>query len=264
MTGTPLLKHWKTAAMAAASYTGDSPLFVFDWLLRFLRVALLLSLWRTLFADRGAAAGLTLEQVLTYTLVAEVFAELLAVRTELMTALWEGTVATYFLRPVGLVAQFTADAAGRWLFGFGAFSLPLLALSPLLGVNPLPASLTSGLFFVVSLGLAVAVGLALEFIAGALMAAAEQNVWFLQQIRAAVGALLSGAVIPLALLPWGLGGVFEWLPFASMASAPLRIYVGAGDAAFLLPLQAFWALVLWPLAGWLWRVNRQRIATHGG
>ena len=54
--------------------------------------------------------------------------------------------------------------------------------------------------------------------------------------------MLSGAVIPLALLPWGLGDVLEWLPFASLAWAPLSIYTGIGDAPRLIALQVFWAL----------------------
>jgi ABC-type uncharacterized transport system permease subunit len=76
--------------------------------------------------------------------------------------------------------------------------------------------------------------------------------------------VLSGAVVPLALLPWGLGGALEWLPFASVAWAPLAIYTGMGDATRLIALQAFWALALWPLAGWLWRANREKVVGYGG
>ena len=83
-------------------------------------------------------------------------------------------------------------------------------------------------------------------------------------IRNAVGTLLSGSLLPLALYPWGLGELFSWLPFASTASAPLRIYTGTGDPRRLLLVQAGWAIVLWPLALWLWRANRERLASHGG
>jgi ABC-2 type transport system permease protein len=118
------------------------------------------------------------------------------------------------------------------------FSIPLLLLAPLLGVDPRAVDPGAGGLLLVSLGLAVAVGLALEF--------------------------LSGALVPLALLPWGLGEVFAWLPFAATASAPLRIYTGTGDALPLLAMQAGWAVALWPLANWLWRANREKLAFHGG
>ena len=59
-----------------------------------MRVAVLLSIWRLVFAGKGAVSGMTLGAVLTYTLIAEVFGEQLTCRTQLDVALWEGTVAT--------------------------------------------------------------------------------------------------------------------------------------------------------------------------
>jgi ABC-2 type transport system permease protein len=261
---TLLRKYHATAQMAATAYMSDSRYFLADYLLRFLRVALLLSIWRTLLAGRGAVSGLTMGAVLTYTLIAEVFGEQLACRAGIEDAFWEGTVVTRFLRPMGAVGQFASEMAGRWAFTFCTFSLPLLLLAPALGVNPAPASLASGALFVVSLALAVSIGLALEFLFAALMVALELSVWLIGNFRAAVGTLLSGALLPLALLPWGLGHVFAWLPFASMASAPLRIYTGTGSPPLLMAVQAGWALLLWPVAGWLWRANRERMVSHGG
>ncbi len=84
------------------------------------------------------------------------------------------------------------------------------------------------------------------------------------QIRDAVSVLLSGAIIPLALMPWGIGDVLVYLPFASLASAPLRIYTGTGDPFFLIGLQAFWVVILWPVAHLLWNANRERLVSHGG
>jgi ABC-type uncharacterized transport system permease subunit len=193
-----------------------------------------------------------------------VFADPLASRTRLDEALRSGDIATRLLQPMGVVGHFVAETAGGWLFGFALFSLPLLLAAPLLGVNPLPASAGAGVLFVVSLVLGVTVGVALDFIFTALMVVFGWNVHDVERLRAAVGALLSGAVLPLALLPWGMGEVLAWLPFASMASAPLSIYTGTGDALRLLALQAAWAGALWPLANWLWRANRQKVVIYGG
>jgi ABC-2 type transport system permease protein len=259
-----LRKCGKTAAMTAAGYVGDSPLFLLDYLVRFLRVALLLSIWRMILAGKGVVSGMTVSSVLTYTLIAELFAEPLACRTELDHTLWNGSIATRMLQPLGLVAHFASEAFGRWLFGFGAFSLPLLLLAPLLGVDPLPASAGAAAWFPLSLALAISVGLALEFIFGALMVSLELPMWAVQQLRTGVSTLLSGALIPLALLPWGIGKIFGWLPFASMASAPLRIYTGTGDPFVLIAVQAGWSLLLWPAALGLWRASRERLTSYGG
>lgn len=256
--------HTKTAAMAATSFAGDSPLFLLDYLLRFLRVMVLLALWRTILAGKGAVSGMSMGSVLTYTLVAEVFAEQLAVRSRLEAALWDGTITNRFLRPLGVWRELTAELCGRWSFGLVAFSLPLLLAAPLLGVDPRPASALSAVLFVASLGLAISVGLALDFLYGTLMVALDLDRWSMEYLRSAVTLLLTGALVPLALLPWGIGRVLSWLPFASMASAPLCIYTGTGDPWRLFALQAGWSLLLWPLAWWLWLHSRQRVVSYGG
>jgi ABC-2 type transport system permease protein len=257
-------KYWKTATMAGSAYIGDSPLFVIDYLLRLLRVIVLLSIWRTILAGKGAVSGMTLEAVLTYTLVAEVFAAQLAPRTTLDEVFWNGTIAGRLLQPLGIFGQFSADMFGRWLFEFSVFSLPLLLLAPLLGVSALPAGAGATGLFVLSLALAISVGLAIEFVFGGLLVVLQLPHWAVSQVRGAITALLSGAVVPLALLPQGIGAAFAWMPFASMASAPLTIYTGTGEPIGLLALQVGWSIVLWPLAHWLWRVSRERMVAYGG
>jgi ABC-2 type transport system permease protein len=250
--------------MAATGILGDSPLFAIDYILRFMRVALLLAIWRTLFVGRPAVAGLPLASVLTYTLISEVFAEPLSGVTSLHDAFWNGTISTRFLRPMSLFGQFAAEAGGVWAFNLVAFSMPLLLCAPLFGVNPLPATFASGLLFTVSLVLGVSVGLALDYISGAVAVSVEITPGIMERARRAIGGLLSGAIIPLTLMPWGLGKALMWTPFAALASAPLQIYIGKGDPGHLLALQAFWAIVLWPLANRLWANTREKMVSYGG
>jgi ABC-type uncharacterized transport system permease subunit len=256
-------RYLATARMATAGYVADGLYVAFDYGLRLLRVVVLLALWRIILGSDGAG-GMTTAAVLTYTLIAAVFSEQLTIRTTMDNALWNGSLANYFLRPHWLAGGFVAETAGQWAIDFAAFSLPLLVASPLLGVDPRPASLLDGLLFLVSLGLAIAVGFAVEFLFVALLVVLELNVWALRQVRGAVEAVLAGSVVPLALLPWGLGAVFAWTPYAAMASAPLRIYTGTGDPLPLLLGQLGWSVVLWPLGAWLWRANRERLVGYGG
>ncbi len=253
----------KTAAMSAGD-VGDSPLFVFDYALRILRVLVLLALWRTILGGRDSTGPMSLAAVLSYTVVAEVFAEQLAVRTTLSLAFWEGTLVIRFLRPMGMVRQLASEMAGKWLISLSLFSVPLLLVTPLLGVDPRPSSVVAGGLFILSLALAILVGLALDLFFGALTVALEQPVWVIEYTRTAVATLLSGALLPLAYYPWGLGDVFSWLPFAAMAWAPLAIYTGTGEPFRLLIGQVLWVAVLWPVADWLWRSNREKLVGYGG
>ena len=259
-----LSRYGKTAALAASSAMGESKLFLLDYLLRVGRVVVLLAIWRAVLPRHGAVAGVTLAAVLTYTVVSEAFAEQMTCTTNIATELWEGSIATRMLQPLTLVEHYGADMVGRWLVGLGLFTLPLLLCAPLLGVNPLPASPQAGALFVLSLALAVVIGLAVEFFFLGVTFALGQAVWVVARMRTAISTILSGALLPLALLPWGLGGIFAWLPFASMASAPLQIYTGTGHVVFLLLAQAGWAVALWPLTLWLWRANREKLVGYGG
>jgi ABC-2 type transport system permease protein len=253
----------KTAAMSAGE-VGENPLFLLDYAMRLLRVVVLLALWRTLLAGKETSSVMSLATVLTYTVAAEVFGQQLAVTTTLNEAFWEGTLVLRFLRPMGLVRQFAAEMSGHWALHFVLFSVPLALLAPLLGVDPRPASPLAGALFVVSLGLAIIVGLAIEVLFGALTVALEQPVWLIDRSRTAIATLLSGSLLPLAFYPWGIGDVFSWLPFAAMAWAPLAIYTGTGQPLQLMASQVVWALVLWPLADWLWRANREKLVGYGG
>ena len=207
---------------------------------------------------------MSLAAVLTYTLIAEVFAEQLSPRTTLVIAFWEGTIVLRFLRPMGLVRQFAAEMAGGWAVHFALFSIPLLAIAPLLGVDPRPASPTAGALFVVSLGLAILVGVALDLLFSTATVAFGQNPWVADYIRVALATLLSGALLPLAYYPWGLAELFSWLPFAAMAWAPLAIFTGTGDPSPRLVSQVVWIVILWPLVGRIWQANREKVVGYGG
>src|SRR5256712_12090871 len=196
----------KTAAMSAGEI-GDSPLFLLEYALRLLRVLVLIALWRIILEGRSDSGPMPLASVLTYTVVAEVFAEQLAVRTTLSEAFWHGTLVMRFLRPMGLVRQLAAEMLGRWGVHLGLFSLPLFLVAPLLGVDPRTASPLAAVLFVLSLCLAILVGLAMEVLFGAAVVALEQPVWIIEYLRTAIATLMSGSLLPLAYYPWGLGDV---------------------------------------------------------
>ena len=111
----------------SAGVIGDSPLFVLEYALRVLRVLVLLSLWRMILEGRPSSGGMPLGSVLTYTLISEVFAQQLQLRTTLKDAFWEGTLVIRFLRPMGLVRQLSAEMLGRWAM-FAANVLASIAI----------------------------------------------------------------------------------------------------------------------------------------
>src|SRR5919202_637414 len=82
----------KTASMAATALTGDSLYFLLVYVLRFLRVAVLLAVWRAVLSGRGPEAGMSLPSTVTFTLTAAVFGSQLSANTGLDDLLWSGAI----------------------------------------------------------------------------------------------------------------------------------------------------------------------------
>jgi ABC-2 type transport system permease protein len=257
--------HLATARLCATQTFSGGVLYVLgNWILRAIATLVLLAVWRALLADGADTGGLTPAQVLTYLLLSAILAEQLNIVSPASTAFWEGTLANRYTRPLGIVRQLVAETMGRWLPHLAFFSLPMWLLAGPLGVSLLPASPAAVLHFALSLGLAIGLGFALDLLFAALALHIPNAGWMALYIRNAFFTLFSGALIPFALLPWGLGAVLELLPFGSLASAPLTMFTGMADPLRTLLLQAGWNVVLWPLALWVWRRSVERMVAYGG
>jgi ABC-2 type transport system permease protein len=258
------LRQWAaTASIEARGHVNDSVLFLADYALRFLRVAVLLAVWRNVLSTHSVG-DMSVAQVLTYTLIAGVFAEQLYARTYIELILWEGQLATVLLRPMPMLAALLSNVLGRWLVGWAFCSLPLLLCARLFGVDAAPASMAAALWFLLSLLCGMAVSIALDVLFATFSMRWNASPWILRSIRDGVTTLLSGALLPLAAMPWGLDRVAQWLPFAAMASAPLRIYIGDPHTTYLLLTQVAWAVILWAVASRVWNASRERVAGFGG
>ena len=232
---------------------------------RFLQFALLTRVWRALAAQGADLGGMTLPALLTYTLMASVCSQQLNILSPATSALWEGSIIGRFTRPVSVLSSLVAETVGRgWVTGFLLYSLPLLLLSPLLGISCRPASAACGALALCSLALSASLGFALDLCFASLAMRLKNGCWAATQVREAVHDLLSGAAIPFALMPAPAARVMALLPFGSLGSAPLTIYVGTADPLPALALQAAWNAALWPAALYVFRRSRERMVSYGG
>lgn len=258
-------KYLITSQLSATRALDGGLLYMLSgYLLKLARLVILLLLWRSL-AVQGADLGeFTLPALLAYTLLASTLGEQLSIVTPATTAFWEGSIISRYLRPLPVLAQMMAETAGGWLPGLLLYSLPMLLISPLLGINLGTLVLTHGPLFALSLLLGISLGFAIDFLFAALVIYIKNASYQAYSIRRAITQLFSGAVIPFALLPWGIGSVLELLPFASVASAPLLIFVGTGDPLRLIGLQLVWNLILWPVTLVVFRRSQERMVSYGG
>lgn len=236
-----------------------------EYAVRLLQFLLLTFIWRALAAAGADLGGMTIDALLTYSLMASVWRQQLNILTPATSALWEGSLIGRFTRPVSILHSLAAETIGRWwLPVFIFYGLPVWLLSPLLGISPLPAGAMWGLLSLVSLALSASLGFALDLCFSALAMRLKNGCWAATQVREAVYELLSGAVIPFALMPAPVGRVFALLPFGSIANAPLSLYIGGASPLPTLALQAAWNLILWPAALFVFKRSQERMVSYGG
>lgn len=225
-----------------------------------LRLFGLLLIWRALFAGGVGMEGMTREQAYTYTLLSAVLAPLLDVRTQASNVFHEGEVLSLFQRPMGIFGQLTAQSMGSWGTHLLFFGLPVLAAGGFLGINLLPASPWAP----VSLILSVSLGFCVDLLFTCMILRAGSTAYHITVLRSALGALFTGALIPFAALPFGLGKWLSPLPMGALAGAPLAIAAGLSAPFPALWIQLGWNALLWPAAALWFRSSRKRMVAYGG
>lgn len=255
-----LYKFWKTAQMSGQSQTNGGIFYLFvNYLLQVVYLIPLLLLWRTLM-NNGVESGMTLDQMLTYTYLSVIFADLLVIKSPASNWLYEGLITTLYQRPLSILQQLVALTLGKCLPSILLFSLPMVVLAPIFRVSLQMHSLWA----LPSLALCISLGFAVDFMFACLTIKLHNASWLVYTIRNAVTLFLAGRVIPFAMLPWGLGHWFQYLPLGSLAGAPLAIYTGLANASPIILAQIIWNVLLWPLAIFVWRKSQEGMVSFGG
>lgn len=219
----------------------------------------LLLLWRTIMKS-GVDTGMQLSQLLTYTYVSALLGGLLVIRSSLTNWFYDGVFVSLYQRPMSIYGHVISQTIGEALPMIFFFSVPMALLSPLFGVSLVPATL----LFIPSLLLCMSLGFAFEFMFASLFIRMVNTTWLAFTIRNAMMWLFSGVLIPFAVLPWGLGDIFPYLPLGSLGGAPLSLYAGLADPMKTICVQLFWNALLWPLAIALFKKSQERMVSHGG
>ena len=216
------------------------------------RVALALILWTAVFDGRAQVGGMKLSMMASYYLVAIFvfqFNQSSAVASSLAAEIRAGLFGKYLARPVDPLAWFLAASAGRSAFQAAAAvaaalasALLCLALdsSVLAPLDPL------GLLAAVPIVLLGMLALALVNFMTGILAFAFQDIGSFQVGKDCVIEFLSGALVPLALLPARLRGILSATPFPALASLPADLMLGRGFAGYpgSLACLALWDLIL--------------------
>jgi ABC-2 type transport system permease protein len=257
--GSALLSAWRIGVAHALAYRAEVAIRLGS---ACLVVGLNGTLWSEAAGDR-ALGGIGPGALLAYVVAAWASVQCVAsaLHADVAARLRDGSIAADLVRPMDLPAFAWARDAGRASAQLLVGALPVYAF----GVVALGAALPAGarcLPWLVSLVLAHAVNVQVSLLLGVLAAWTRQPVG-ITQLKGAVTAVLSGALVPLPLMPGALRAVAEALPFSAMAHAPAAILSGAAPGELLLR-QIGWLVVTAIVARVAWSRALRRITVEGG
>ncbi len=253
-------KYIATARMAVYEKTNGGLLYLFpDMVMKVVYLVPLLFIWKVL-AQNGYEAEMSVGQLLQYTYVNALLADMTIVSTCLSAWNYDTQSMELFTRPIPVFGQVIARTAGGWLPTLLLFSLPMFLAAPLFGIGMAPKTLWA----FPSLLLCISLGFAFEFLFYCVTIRLRNVSWLTYVIRSAVVSFFSGTVIPFKILPFGLDRWIGYQPFGSMGGAFLSLYVGSGDTAKVILAQLFWNAVIWVVAAVWFRRSRERMVSFGG
>ena len=252
-------KYIITAKTALYAQTNGGIIYMFPQiLLKAIYLVPLMFIWRIVTAS-GVDAGMTLRQLLSYTYVNALLADILVVHTYL-NDWYDSRCETLFTRPMSFYGQVISRTVGEWIPTLLMFSLPMAVIAPLFGIQIIPQTL----WVIPSLFLCASLGFAMEILFFCVMIHARHVSWLTSVIRSAVVSFFSGTVIPFRILPFGMDRWMSYQPFGSLGGAPLSLYAGTAEPLNIIAAQIFWNAVLWSAAVLWFNKSRERMVSFGG
>lgn len=236
--------------------------------LTFIWVIILYYLWRAAYAGRASIAGLSWDQMRTYVVIAYGINALVGWRTgtAMMATIRTGDVVFEMVRPLNYCTTQLARALGFTVVEGGISMVFTLVIGLLfLHLQP-PASMGSALLFVLALIIGFLTKVLVVFLVS-LLTFWTLNGMGLMWSQQAIMQILSGTIVPLALMPGWLQWVAKVLPLRGIVSTPLEFYLGTAsgwDGIGLLGLQTAWLVALWMISNLAWKRAFRVVEIQGG
>lgn len=235
--------------------------------LNIISMAILVYFWRAIYSDAETISGLGLNQTLAYILLAFIFMPLTAndLVWEFGTHLREGTIIHQLLRPINFQAMHYAQSLGT-LFMRMFLQLPMVAVAILLFGLRFPTDLSTWLAFLISAML----GFTVMFFFNWLLACFTfytTEIWGLGVLIEGMSFFLSGALVPLVMMPEWLRNIVLSVPFAQALAVPVGLLTGITPleaAPHTWFVQVLWIAGMWLLSMLFFRVAVRKITVQGG
>ena len=181
----------------------------------------------------------------------------------------DGNIAMRLIKPVGFHSTFLFTEMGWKLLVFAMIFAPVVV-----GVEIYKYHAYGGFAFDISKFLLYLLSLMMSYLFSfymnvcfGFMAFFLKNLWGFNIIKSGILRFVSGAVVPLALMPDGLRQVLEWMPFSSLCYTPVMIYMGkysGVEIALRLAIQLSWVIGFYLISKLILSAALRHVSVQGG
>ena len=235
--------------------------------LNVIQMAILVFFWRAIYADTSTISGLALDQTIRYILLAFIFMPLTMndLVWEFGTNLSEGLMIHHLLRPVSFQAMHYAQVLGGLTTRL-VLQLPMLFVAILVFGLKLPTDVTTWLAFIVSSMLGFTVMFFFNWFVACFTFYTTET-WGLGMLIQGMNFFLSGALIPLVMMPGWLQSIVLSIPFAQALAVPIGLLTGItplSEAPHAWFVQVLWIIGMWIISTLFFRIAVRKITVQGG
>ncbi|HLO31803.1 MAG TPA: ABC-2 family transporter protein [Anaerolineales bacterium] len=235
--------------------------------LNIISMAILVYFWRGIYNDTSTISGLGLSQTLTYILLAFIFMPLTAIDLvwEIGSNLREGTIIHHLLRPINFQGMNYAQSFGTLVTRL-ILQVPMAIVAVLLFGLRFPSDLLTWLAFIVSALLGFTVMFFFNWFLACLTFYTTE-IWGLGVLIEGMNFFLSGALVPLVMMPAWIRTIVLSIPFAQALAVPVGLLTGItplSEAPRVWFIQVLWIFGMWLLSGLFFRVAVRKITVQGG
>lgn len=229
-------------------------------------------IYQAMYQHAKAPIEMNYRQLVIYLWLNQAFFALIYVKSkdsEIISSIKDGTVAYELCRPYSLYSWWYLKLLAKKYASVSLRFLPIVLVAFFIPAGyglSLPPSLSSFVLFLFTLGLGSLVLVGINMIVQILSFFTNHDGGISSIIYLLV-ELLSGAVIPIPLMPNFLKSIANVLPFRFIGDLAFRIYAGnilLKEAIISVGIQLFWIFILIFLGHCLMKWATKRVVIQGG
>ena len=181
----------------------------------------------------------------------------------------DGNIAMRLIKPVSFHSTFLFTEIGWKLLTFGLIFAPVVIGVEIYKYNAyggFSLDIAAFLLYLISMIMSYLFSFYMNVCFG-FMAFFLKNLWGFNIIKSSILRFLSGAIVPLALMPGALRQALEWLPFSSLCYTPVMIYMGkysGSEAALRLAIQFGWVIGFYLISKLILSTALRHVTVQGG